>query len=118
MRKTWDAAKSRRNNIQSKKRYPIPLKKEERYIFVTKFGGPSDRSSLSSAWQKIITDTISLGIIAKEDRFSPHDLKRMGVTDTKGNQADKQQTSGHKSAAMVDIYNCEVSVVNAVSDNE
>ena len=34
-------------------------------------------------------NAISLGIIETEDRFSPHDLKRIGVTDTKGTQADK-----------------------------
>ena len=118
LRKVWDAAKNKRNNIQKENSYPIPLKIKDRYIFVSKFGGLLQRSSLSTAWQKIITNAISLGIIEKEDRFSPHDLKRMGVTDTKGNQADKQQTSGHKTAAMVDIYDCEIPIVNAVSDDE
>jgi len=33
-------------------------------------------------------------VIAEEDRFSLHDLKRKGVTDTPGTQHDKQDAAG------------------------
>ncbi len=59
------------------------------------------------------------GVIEKSERFSLHDLKCMGVTDTKGIRAVKQQqASGHRSAAMMDIYNFEAPVVTPAADNK
>jgi len=41
------------------------------------------------------------GILSKVDRFDLHNLKHRGVTDTPG---DKQVASGHKSPAMMHVY--------------
>ncbi|RMQ58359.1 Prophage PSPPH06, site-specific recombinase phage integrase, partial [Pseudomonas savastanoi pv. glycinea] len=42
-----------------------------------------------------------------------HDLKRRGITDTAGNRADKQEASGHRDGAMMDVYDLSVPLVNA-----
>lgn len=50
-------------------------------------------------------------VITAEQRFGPYDLKRRGITDTAGTLADKQQASGHKSEAMMDVYDLSVPIV-------
>jgi len=50
-------------------------------------------------------------VIAEEDWFGLHDLKRRGVTDTAGNRADKQETSGHRTESMMDVYDHSLPVV-------
>jgi hypothetical protein len=45
--------------------------------------------------------------------FTFHDLKRKGVTDTDGN---KQDASGHRSAAMLNIYNVKPIIVKAAGE--
>lgn len=42
--------------------------------------------------------------------FTFHDLKRKGVTDTEGN---KQEASGHRNAAMLNIYDVKPIIVKA-----
>lgn len=48
------------------------------------------------------------GVITKEERFGLHDLKRRGITNTKGNQHDKQEASGHRSSSMMDLYDLSI----------
>lgn len=59
----------------------------------------------------MITAAIRNGIILPEERFGLHGLKHRGITDTKGNKADKQTASGHKSPSMLERYDHEVPVV-------
>ncbi|ORC54431.1 hypothetical protein BZK31_26135 [Pseudomonas floridensis] len=40
-------------------------------------------------------------------------LKRRGITDTVDNRADKQEASGHRDGAMMDVYDLSVPLVNA-----
>jgi hypothetical protein len=54
---------------------------------------------------------IEEGVMTEEQRFGPHDLKRKGITDTKGTRGEKQQASGHKSQQMLDVYDFAVPVV-------
>ena len=75
-------------------------------------GGPLQKSSLDTAWQRFITQAIEHGINTVEECFGMHGFKRRGITDTAGNRADKQQASGHKSVAMLDVYDFSVPVVN------
>ena len=56
-----------------------------------------DRASLT--WSALLAN-----VITPAERFSFHDLKRKGITDTPGTRADKQHASGHKTAAMLDVY--------------
>ena len=55
---------------------------------------------------------IDAGVITTNERFGLHDLKRKGITDTLGTRADKQEASGHKSEAMMDIYDRSVPQVD------
>lgn len=49
-------------------------------------------------------------MIRPEDRFSPHDLKRKGVTDTQGTGAEKKDAAG-LSEAMMKTYDKSVPTV-------
>ncbi|MBL1140399.1 MAG: integrase [Proteobacteria bacterium] len=106
----------RRQKIWDKKKYPIPAKKSERYLFVTETGSPLKRASLTTAYNRLIQLAIKEGIMTKGDRFGLHDLKRRGITDTKGTRAEKMQGSGHKSENMMDVYDFSVPIVNPVSE--
>lgn len=55
-------------------------------------------------------------IIDKSECFTLHDLKRMGVTHTKGTRYEKQQVSGHRSAVMMDIYDLKIPVVKPATE--
>lgn len=54
-------------------------------------------STLQTAWQRAMVDWAALG----NARFTFHDLKRAGISDTEG---DKLAASGHRSAAMLRVY--------------
>ncbi|MGE7136180.1 site-specific integrase [Luteibacter sp. NPDC031894] len=111
LRKAWDAIKLRRDTIWVAKRIPIPMHAKDRIIFVNQTGGPLAKSSFDSAFQRLMKLAIAEGAITEEQRFGPHDLKRKGITDTKGTRDVKQQASGHKSRQMMDVYDLEVPVV-------
>jgi len=49
------------------------------------------------------------GIITPDERFALHGLKHRGVTDTKGNKKD---ASGHKTDAMVHVYDHSLPTVS------
>jgi hypothetical protein len=67
-------------------------------------GTPLTRAGLDNAWQDLIHAAIDAGVIAREQRFTLHGLKRQGIPDTKDKKADKKEASGHKSAAMIELY--------------
>jgi integrase len=54
-------------------------------------------STVQTAWQRAMVDWAALG----NPRFTLHDLKRKGVSDADG---DKLAASGHRSAAMLKVY--------------
>lgn len=112
LRAAWTAAKAVRAEIWERTRTPLSIHADQRPLIVAAHGGPLQKSSLDTAWQRFITQAIEQGIITAEERFGMHGFKRRGITDTVGNRADKQQASGHKSAAMLDVYDFSVPVVN------
>ena len=59
--------------------------------------GRLSESTVQTAWQRAMVEWAALG----NPRFTIHDLKRKGVSDSDG---DKQLASGHRSAAMLQIY--------------
>lgn len=111
LRAAWDAAKARRDEIVSARRMPVPMHAKDRPVFVNQTGGPLKKSSFDSAFQRLMKLAIAEGEIPAEQRFGPHDLKRKGITDTKGTRGEKQQASGHKSQQMLDVYDFDVPVV-------
>jgi integrase len=87
---------------------PTPIDPGQRPLIVAVDGTPLTKSGFDSAWQRMITGAIAVGVITEEQRFSMHGLKHRGVTDTPGNRADKQQASGHTTEAMVHRYDHEL----------
>ena len=107
--KAWNAALQQRATILEKNEIaPKDIPKE---VFLTRAGKPLQRSSFDSSYQRFIKRAIEEEVISAEDRFSPHDLKRKGITDMPGTLADKQQASGHKSMKMVADYDQSVAAV-------
>ncbi|MBA6063575.1 site-specific integrase [Pseudomonas mosselii] len=104
LRAAWEGAKSYRRRIWASQSYPVPALAERRFVIVAAHGGQLQKSSLDSTWQRFITRAIKDGVITEEQRFALHDLKRRGITDTPGDRKQKQDASGHRDEAMLDIY--------------
>lgn len=111
LRLAWDTIKAHRDAIWAKKRIPIPMHAKDRIMFVNQTGGPLKKSSFDSSFQRLMLTAIEEGVLTRDQRFGPHDLKRKGITDTKGTRDVKQQASDHKSRQMLDVYDLEVPIV-------
>ncbi|MBY5985754.1 integrase [Halomonas sp. DP5Y7-2] len=90
----------------------VPVTPTRRPLIVAADGGELRKSSLDTAWQRLIKMAIEEEVITTEERFGLHDLKRRGITDTQGTRHDKQEASGHRSAAMLDVYDLSVPLVH------
>lgn len=106
-RAVW-ALRERRQRIWSRRGRPAPLRAEDRHLFVGEDGEPLTRSGFDTAWQRMIRNAIQDKIIEAAERFALHGLKHRGVTDTKG---DKKIASGHRTDAMLELYNHELARV-------
>lgn len=116
LRDAWDALVDHRTAAMKRNRVPVPIKPEERFLIVSQEGTPLSKSGLDTAWQRLIRKAIAAGIITAEQRFSLHGLKHRGITDTKGNKADKQTASGHKSEQMMHHYDHDRPLVPAAGE--
>jgi integrase len=67
------------------------------YLIPSPSRGRLGESTVQTAWQRAMRDWAAAG----NPRFTIHDLKRAGVSDAKG---DKLAASGHRSAAMLRVY--------------
>lgn len=99
----WDAAIARRQRIVASRSLPVPLKAEDRVVFLAESGDPLSKSGLDTAWQRLVKLAIAEGIITDEERFSLHDLKRKGGTDAPGSKGERQDALG-VSDAMMKVY--------------
>ncbi|MBB5865705.1 integrase [Xanthomonas sp. 3058] len=90
---------------------PIPLRPEQRGLLVTQTGTRLARSTLKTAWQRLITAAIEAGVIEEEARFTLHGLKHRGITDTRGTRAHKQDAAGHITPQMTHRYDHELQVI-------
>lgn len=108
LRAAWDAAKLIRNQRRLKWRLPTSTMPERCYLFVNNDNAHIRRDTLGQAMDRLMKEAIDANVIEKEQRFTLHPVKRRGVTDTKGNRADKQTASGHKDQKMLDIYDMEL----------
>jgi hypothetical protein len=106
----WSWLVARRARIWLKK--PSLRAKELRPLVVSEDGCALSKSALNSAWRRSMAAAIEAGVIDKDSRFGLHGLKHRGVTDTPGRKADKKAASGHKTDAMLDIYDHELQVVD------
>ena len=72
-------------------------------------GDKMTEDGFSTTWQRLMIKVAEAG----RQRFTFHDLKAAGVSDTEGN---KQEASGHRSAAMVDVYNRKLAEVKPAGE--
>jgi len=109
----WQAAIDKRQAILTERHQPLP---RNGYIFISEKTG--DRIKIDSI--KTAKARIDQAAKAKAEalgieytHFTFHDLKRKGVTDTTGN---KQEASGHRTAAMLNIYDVKPAIVKAAGE--
>lgn len=93
--------------------YIVPLRAEDRALVYSEDGSPLNKSSLDSAWGRLMDRAIATGVITAEQRFTLHGLKHKGVTDTRGTKADKKDASGHVSDKAFTVYDHDFAVVPA-----
>ncbi len=113
LRAAWDAAKSLRAEKRAKKGLVTPMNPEDRWLFLSNDGHHLRSSTLSTAWQRMITKCIEQNVIDKNERFSLHSLKHRGITNTKGTRSEKKEASGHVNDSMLDIYDHSTPIVDA-----
>lgn len=112
LREAWAAAVARRGVIWEKKGKATPFRPDRRPLIVSRSGGALSKSALDTAFQRYMSSMMKDGFIMPEERWGVHDMKRQAITDTPGNRADKQEASGHRSPAMMDIYDLSMPLVN------
>ncbi|WP_261389747.1 tyrosine recombinase XerC [Halomonas denitrificans] len=112
LRTAWQAATELRARIWQARNTAVPVIPARRPLIVAADGGELRKSSLDTAWQRLIKMAIEEEVITKDERFGLHDLKRRGITDTQGTRHDKQEASGHRSSAMLDVYDLSIPSVN------
>lgn len=116
LRAVWKAATERRSKIMKRLDRETQIKPEDRILLVSEDGAALEPSSWSTAWNRMIRSALLANVITPAERFSFHDLKRKGITDTPGTRADKQHASGHKTAAMLDVYDQSRPVVRPAKE--
>lgn len=78
----WEAALAVRAQTLARRanqRRPIPIRSEQRFIFLTESDTPLTRAGLDNAWQDLITAPIEAEVIAREQRFTLHGLKHREI---------------------------------------
>lgn len=94
LRKAWDGALAYRQGILEKKAKQGVVLKADPALFLNRDGRPLDKSGLDTLWQRFIHEAMDDKVITEAQRFSPHDLKRKGITDTSGTGAEKKDAAG------------------------
>ena len=61
--------------------------------------------------QSPLNPAIEAEIMSEQEWFGLHDIKRRGTTDTEGTAEDKLEATGHKSRAMLPIYDKSIARV-------
>ena len=77
----------------------------------TTLGERLQSRAYQSAWQRFIKSCIAQGVIEESERFSLHDLKRKGVTDT-----DQENAAGHRDPRMREVYDLSEPTIKPASD--
>lgn len=106
----WGWLVARRARVWLKK--PSFRAQALRPLVVSEDGCALSKSALNSAWRRAMAVAIEAGVIGADSRFGLHGLKHRGITDTPGRKADKKAASGHKTDAMIELYDHELQVVD------
>lgn len=118
LRAAWEGALAVRAAVHARPKNrgrAVPIRPDERAVFVNQSGAPLSKGALDQAWQDLMRLAVKEGVITREERFTLHGLKHRGITDTKG---DKKLASGHKSDAMLARYDHEIPTVEAADAPE
>lgn len=120
LRAAWAEAgrirKAATTSREGKERRPVPMRPEDRFLFVDQSGVPLRKGALDKAWQALMQLAIREAVITEEERFTLHGLKHRGVSDTAGTRAEKKDASGHRTDAAFDVYDHELQLVNAAGE--
>lgn len=100
---------ARRGIIQSASRQDP----KNRPLIVSEDGEMLTSHGWHTAWGRLMRNAVRDGVLGEAERFALHGLKHRGVTDTKG---DKKKASGHKSDAMVHVYDHSLPFVGPTDD--
>ena len=88
-----------------KYKLPTPFDHKQRYLIVSETGQPLRKSSLDTAWQRMIQSAIANKVITQEERFSLHGLKHLGIT-----HSEDKRSGGHRTEAMRQHYDHEIPI--------
>jgi site-specific recombinase XerD len=116
LRETWQTAINRRNQILLDRKQPHPIKPDARYLFISeRTGDRIQPSSLKTALARIgsAAEQTAAAQGIQWQRFTFHDLKRKGISDTTGN---KQDASGHRQASMLNVYDVKIKTVDPAGE--
>lgn len=80
-------------------------------------GGKLTADGLRSAWRRAM-DKIAVEYPDIERTFTFHDIKAKGISDFEGTISDKQQFSGHKTLAQVNVYDRRTAVVPTIGSRK
>lgn len=69
------------------------------YLIPGKAGGRQLEATVGTAWRRIMPEALKAGL---SERFTVHDLKAKGITDT--DPSEKMAGGGHKSPSMLNVY--------------
>lgn len=114
LRAVVDTAIAVRKAAQDRTRCPIPMQPDQRPLIVAENGQPLTKSGFDTAWQRLMkaaTDHENGGVLDPSERFGLHAMKHRGITDTPGTLKEKQSAGGHRSEAMTQLYDHELTVV-------
>lgn len=109
LREAWGWLVARRAKVWLKK--PALRARALRPLVVSEDGAALSKSAWNSAWRRAMEVAIAAGAIDAGSKFGLHGLKHRGVTDTGGGKAAKKEASGHKTDAMLNLYDHELPVV-------
>lgn len=110
------ALRQYRTDVWTRRKRQIPIRPEQRPLFVGEDGEPLTRSGFNSAFGRMMRAAVVAGVIAEEARFGLHGLKHRGITDTPGTRAERKDASGHATDAMANLYDHSLPLVEPASD--
>lgn len=119
LRAAWADALALRARILARPknaRRPVPLRPEDRPVFLSEDGVPLRKGAFDQAWQAMIKAAIADGVITPDQRFTMHGLKHRGVSDTAGTRAERKDASGHRTDAAFDVYDHTLQVVRPAGE--
>ena len=109
LRSAWDLAIRERDARWQKLRMAVPMRAEDRPVFVNRQGARMTEDGFSTAFTRAMDAFVEAG----GERFSIHGLKHRGITDS----ADKR-AGGHRTEAMRQRYDHELPAFEAAGITE